>query len=459
MGEVSHGSHNGSALNARVLKALGVFSSTQALGILCNVARTKLVSVWIGTVGVGLFGIYSAAVELIATITQMSLRSSAVRDIAALPEGSARRRLMEAVTARWGVILGLLGMAVMAALSPLWSEVAFGRTDMWWAFVCLSPVMLMGSVTNSTQAAMQASGRLKALARASVWGALAALAASVPLIYFFRTEGIIPVVVIYSLATLTATLLQRAPKAQAAPRPSLAETWNIGRGFMRLGFYMTLSGAMVWGATFVLMGWLQRRGGAEAVGLYQAGSTMLIRYAGVLFTAIGMEYFPRIAAASHCRKRLGVYVWHEIVLLLRIAVPLAVAFIIFAPWIVELLYSPEFAPVVPYVVIGTVGLVARVAAWCMSFMMIARADGRLFATVEGISTILFLGLHMAGYTLWDVTGLGAAFTAWYLLYLAMVWGVCSVRYRLPLKPRAAALLLAALAIVSGCVVIFLAYTR
>ena len=44
--------------------------------------RIKLVALWIGAAGVGLFGLYNAAVELIAAVTQFNMRSTAVRDIA-----------------------------------------------------------------------------------------------------------------------------------------------------------------------------------------------------------------------------------------------------------------------------------------------------------------------------------------------------------------------------------------
>lgn len=442
---------NGNAsTTARVYKALTLFSGTQSIGILCSVIRTKLVAVWIGAAGVGLFGLCNTAIEMFAALTQLNLRTTAVRDLAAIAPTSPSRRILAVVVRRWALLLGLGGMMLMALLSPWLANISFGDQGKWWIFAALSPVMLMGSVTNGQQAIMQADGNLRAIAKASVWGVAVALIASVPLLWYLRMNGIVPVIAIYALTTLIATLFCKPKYSGNEVHVSLRHTVKAGQGFLRLGLYMTVSGFMVWGASYFLMSWLTAHGGEETAGYYQAGNTLLIRYAGVLFTAIGMEYYPRIAAVAHDCRRVGVYVGHEILILLRIAVPLALIFSVSAPLIVRLLYSSDFEVIVPYVTIGTVGLIARIGAFCISYMMIVRSDGVLFMITESVSTVVFLILNIAFYTRWGVTGFGIAFTLWYLFYLGMVWIICRIRYRLHINKKAVALLLTAL--IFACII-------
>ena len=446
------------SLSARVLKALGVFSSTQALSILCTVVRTKLVAIWIGSVGLGLFGLFSSAVDMISAITHLSLRSSSVREISALPPASPLRRLTVAVVRRWGRLLGLGGMLLTAASSPLLSLICFGNSSMWWAFVALSPVMFMGSVTGCNQAILQADNRLKSLALIALYSTVTALILAIPILYWFRMAGIVPVIVVYALSSLLFTLyFGRTPESGPLPRPTHRETITLGRSIIKLGVYMTISGALVQLTTFIFMSWLNNNGGTSTVGLYQAGNTLIIRYAGILFTAIGMEYFPRIAAAAHCRNRLRVYANHEIILLLKIALPLAVVLIIGAPFIIRLLFAEEFASSAAMVEAGTPGLIFKIASWCISYMMIVRADGRVFLATEIISSVMGLVLNILFFSEWGVTGLGASFTVWYLLYLVMVWGVCRWRYRFHLTTKAVAWLLTASVSVSVVSLICLAY--
>lgn len=51
-------------LSRVILKAMGIFGGVQVLTIICSIIRTKLVALWIGPFGVGLFGIYNQALEI-----------------------------------------------------------------------------------------------------------------------------------------------------------------------------------------------------------------------------------------------------------------------------------------------------------------------------------------------------------------------------------------------------------
>ena len=69
-----------------VLKAMGIFGGVQVLNILCSLIRNKLVAMWIGPAGVGLFGIFNQALEMLNTATNLGVRNSSVRDISQAEE-------------------------------------------------------------------------------------------------------------------------------------------------------------------------------------------------------------------------------------------------------------------------------------------------------------------------------------------------------------------------------------
>ena len=48
-----------SNLTSGALKALGIFGGVQSVNIIFSIVRTKLIAIWIGATGVGLFGIYN----------------------------------------------------------------------------------------------------------------------------------------------------------------------------------------------------------------------------------------------------------------------------------------------------------------------------------------------------------------------------------------------------------------
>lgn len=73
------------------MKAMGIFGGVQMAGIVCSIVRTKLVALWIGPVGVGLFGLFNQALDTINTAANLGTRQSSVRDISqAVERGDTR---------------------------------------------------------------------------------------------------------------------------------------------------------------------------------------------------------------------------------------------------------------------------------------------------------------------------------------------------------------------------------
>ena len=64
-----------------ITKAAALFGGVQVVSILCSVIRTKVVAVLLGSVGIGVIGLYNSAIETITALTGLGIRSSSVREI------------------------------------------------------------------------------------------------------------------------------------------------------------------------------------------------------------------------------------------------------------------------------------------------------------------------------------------------------------------------------------------
>lgn len=331
-----------------VIRAMGLFGSLQMLNILCGVIRIKIIALLLGTVGVGLFAIFNSALTMISAVTQLGLRESAVRTIASASDPEERDGRV-ITTRRWGFLLGLFGMAVTLVLSPVLSITAFGDLTHTWLYMLLAIPVLLLAGSASEVAILQGTGRLRHMARASVTGALTGLLLGVPAVYFLRLHSILPVLAIYALAGYAGTLCYRyTPPRPAGPRPTLARLWADGSPMLRLGAYMTLATVVTEAVNYLFIAFLNLTGGTGNVGIYQAGYTIVIRYAGMLFTAIAVEYYPRLA--SNCSRpwRQRVFVNHEMRLLFLLLTPALMVLTPLLPIVVKLLYSSQFLGAVPF---------------------------------------------------------------------------------------------------------------
>ena len=228
-------------ISRMAMKAMGLFGGVQVAGILCSIIRTKLVALWIGPVGIGLFGLFNNALEMISTGTNLGIRSSSVRDISQAMDRSDKSLVARMVTVvrKWSMWLGLAGALLTLVLAPLLSQVTFGDSLHIWGFVALSVAVLLQALTNGEYAVLQGTARLKRLASVTLWGTLVGLAVSIPLFYLLRERSILPSILAYALALAAfAWIFRNRDYAPAAV--SRRETFDMGKGFVRLGIYMTL---------------------------------------------------------------------------------------------------------------------------------------------------------------------------------------------------------------------------
>ena len=439
-----------SSISRMAMKAMGLFGGVQVASILCSIIRTKLVALWIGPLGVGLFGLFNNALEMIATGTNLGIRSSSVRDISQAMAQSDRSLVARMVTVvrKWSLWLGLAGALATLLLAPLLSQVTFGDTAHIWGFVALSVAVLLQALTNGEYAVLQGTARLKRLASVTLWGTVVGLAVSIPLFYWLREHSILPSILAYAAAlALFAWLLRNRDYPSATM--SRRETLDLGKGFVRLGIFMTLGNFAGILASYAFNAWLNVNAGTEAVGYYQAGYTLINKYTGLILTALGMEYYPRLARVAQSRLRLRAFVSQEINLAIAVMAPVVALFILLRELVVWILYTPEFNVIFTFVSWGMIGTVLRTLSWCLAFTILARGDGKTYLWTEVASAVINLALNILFYRWWGLTGLGIAFLVSYLLYTIIIAVVYFRVYRLTVTRACLYNLLWTLAVAAG----------
>lgn len=433
-------------ISGTILRAIKLFGGVQVVSNLCSVALNKLVAVWIGPAGMGLFSIYNAAIDMLRSATSLGLRTSAVRDVAIAHESGDQAAVARivAVVRRWAWFVSIFGAITTMALAPALSQWSFGSQSHLWHFVLLAAALLFNGFANSELAILQGLEKLKRLASASLLGTVMGLSLSVPLFYWLRIDSILPSVIVYQASLLVAALIFKHkgnPKASITNRKALQE----GAPMVKLGLLMTLSEFVTMLFNYIFSAYLNRIAGTETVGFYQAGFSLVGRYFGLIFTAVGMEYYPRITRACHSRMRTRVFASQEINIVMLCLLPVVSIFLIARELIVSILYSAEFHAIIPYISIAIVGAILRAYSWFLAILIVARGDGKIYIVTESLSVVIGFGLNVAGYHLWGLAGLGIAFTLWYAAYCAIVGVVFVRRYGYSLSWQSSAISLFTLA--------------
>lgn len=426
-------SHN--KISQRIIKATGLFGGTQILSILCSIIRAKAISLFIGPAGVGLLAVWTSAIEMICSASNNGLRNSCVRDVANAKTAS-RVSLIVTVIRRFTLWLALALAAFSIFASPLLSHISFGDFSHFYGFILLAIVILVNTLTNSEHAILQGSSRLKSIAKISIFSSIATIVVTVPLFYFFKENSILPAIIIGYLIAYATTLYYRNTDISATA-VTAKTVWNEGSTFIKFGIFMTIGISATTLTNYIFISYLNAYAGTSEVGLYQAGYSMVNRYAGLVLAALGMEYFPRLSSVASSKLRTKIFVSQEIHISLLILTPIITIFMLLRSLIIEILYSSEFLSIANLVMWLLLGMLLRTISWCIAYVMYAKADGKTVLITEVISSCIGLGLNILFYNLMGITGIGISFALWYAIYIIIVSVVYFGKYHLALAPAVA----------------------
>jgi O-antigen/teichoic acid export membrane protein len=409
-----------------------LFGGVQVFQIVVNILRGKFIAVLLGPAGMGVSALLTATMNMINQTASLGLNLGAVRDISmASHEGDAGRLSRVAkVFRRLVFATALLGAAGAAAGAGLWSRLAFGDAAYRWAFVLLGAMSFFTLLGWGETALLQGTRKLRALALTSLIGAGVGLVVGVPMYWMWGTAGIAPAMVALALATwLSNRLFARSVGLVRGVRVTAAETGRHGRGMIALGVAMTVTSMLGVLSNWLIAWFIRTAGGLSDVGLYQAATAITTGYIGFVFSAMAMDYFPRLAAVSDDADAVRRSVNRQGEMVVLVAAPIIVALLATAPLVVRVLLSGEFAAAVPLVRWMGLGLLFKTASFALGYISFCKGDRRTFFWLEGVAgNGLVAGCAAAGYLLWGLDGLGVAALATYAIYFALVSVVARSRY-------------------------------
>ena len=436
---------------SHVLKYTGIFGGVQGLNIVISLVRNKLVALLLGPQGMGLVSLFNTTANFISQATNLGIPFSAVKHVSTCFEEGDEQRIAHfvGVVRVWSLITALVGMALCVMLGPLLSSYTFSWGDHTLHFILLAPAVGLMAITGGETAILKGARRLRSLALIQIYAVFAALVITVPVYYFFSQAGIVPVIVLLALVSMLLTVrysLRLYPLRLSWSKTVLGE----GMGMVRLGIAFVLAGVMGSGAEMLIRSFLNVSGDLDVVGLYNAGFVLTITYAGMVFSAMETDYFPRLSSVCNDAGQLNLTVNRQIEVSLLIMSPMLAMLIIGLPVLLPLLYSNEFLPVIAMAQVAVFSMYVKSVSLPISYITLAKGDSVAYMCLEACYDVALVVLIVMGYRYWGLFGTGVALSLSYLFDFLVVGGYAYFHYHYRLSRQVVAY--AALQIVLGLVV-------
>jgi O-antigen/teichoic acid export membrane protein len=407
----------------KVLKNTSVFGGVQIITILASIIKGKIVSVFLGPIGMGVVSLLQAPLEMIKIISGIGLEMSMVRGLSEAYEDHDSRmlhRLVE-VSNKLFLYLGTVGAILTMMLSPFLSEWSFGNRDYTWHFFWLSLTVFFATINSGEQAKLRSFQKITHIAKSGVVSSVFGVLIVVPMYYYYGVNGIVPVIIITSMNVFGITWYFSREIETKGSKVSLKDVFFEGSEMIKMGLVLVV--AMFIGSLtkFGINIFVGNLGSIKDLGLYTAAISISTRFVGFILEAINIDYFPKLVRAQKDVVKTNFVVNQQIEIVVLLTVPLLILMILATPLIIKVLLSAEFLVITDFIRFVAIGAFFQVLSSNLGYLSFSKNDKYFYLLLEGgMGNLLNFLLTILFYYLWGVNGMGISFSVLYIIYFFVI---------------------------------------
>ena len=394
------------------------------INILIGLLRQKLTALILGASGVGLIGLYQSLIITSAALGSLGLGTAGTRQIA---DAVSRDDATRVASVRTALLWTTMALAVITA-AIVWFlrfEIATRMLDdkslasaIGWLSIATGFTIASGSQI----ALLTGMRRIGDVARAIVYSSVLATIVGIAALVMLGERGLLLFVIATPIATFLVGVyfVAKLPPAIRTGRSWKERAPQI-RLMVALGLPIMIGGFAGLLAQTLLRIIVQRELSLVELGYFQAAATLSMTYLGFVLQAMSTDYYPRLTAAIHDREAARRIMNEQSEVALLLAGPILIAMLGWAPWLLQLLYAPEFAPAASILRWQVLADLLKVISWPIAFVIVAKGQGKTYMVNECLFSAILVAAVWMAIPLVGLKATGIGYFICYLLYLPTVF--------------------------------------
>ena len=396
----------------RIFKTSAMTGAMSIVTMVAALLLGKVMAMCLGPAGVGLSGILNQVVALESQVLALGLPTVVVKSVAGADVEA--RPQVESVIARLALALGVFGLVLGLVLSPLVAVATFQSFEHLPLVIAASLAVPAAILTSIWCAVIQGRGEVGFLARSQAAFAVVSALVAVPLIWYGGLAGLGVSVVLAALIPV-AGLWSRRPRYPTAA----SDDKGIRDSLVRAGLSIIATIAIAQVAAYATRLVVVNQLGVFEAGLYQAALAVSGGLPGFVFSAMALDYYPRISAArdgEEIARATNMQVQASMV----IATPLFVGMIVFGGPLLDFYYTEEFLGATELMAWMTASVAFRIISWPAGYWLVAKATPREYLLIEGPAALLAPLVTIALLPSAGLAGAGIAMVLSALVYALVI---------------------------------------
>ena len=426
-----HNSETSDTSYDHVLKYTGIFGGVQGLKLLVSMARVKLTTYLLGGWGLGLISAYNSVSEFLNSASSMGIPLNATRQTSELFDRGTNEDITHQVMVirTWVLWSAMLSVLICLFFSPIISYFFFDHDWNRWPAVMLTSLIAVSNIIAEGECAiLKGLRQVRKVAFIETVLALGTLLCTIPMYYIFGIRGVILGLIacgfLSALVHFSFSLRLVKYKVQLL---SYKTFWE-GLPLIKVGIPYVLAGVANSGLQMVVVAIILANHSQADLGHFQAGWSLMISYAGLVFLALESDYFPRLSSVSNDRQRMNDTINQQIDVCALILAPLLILLVVFMPYVLRLLYVEEFLVVEGMATLAVFYSFLRCISLPMGYSVLAKGHSIVFLVLEVAYDVFFGLLIWWCYNSFGLVGAGIAMSVGALYDVIIYFLYCHLRY-------------------------------
>lgn len=393
------------------------------INLLAGLFLNKVVAVYIGPAGYAVIGQFQNAIAMITGFASGAINNGVVKYTAEYSYNEAQQVRLWHTAFKIALSCSLTCTVLLAIFHQQLSVVFLKSTEFGSIFIWFACFLLFFVLNAFLLAILNGKKEVGRYVLASICGSLVMAVVTGLLAKKLGLYGALLALCINQSITFIATLCL-CLKARWFRLSNFWGAFDSNSARKLSGFaLMALTNAVVAPLSLMLIrNKLGQELGWAAAGYWQGVWKLSEMYLMVVTTTLGVYYLPRISEITDIAD-LRREIINGYKSILPVAILGAVTIYFSRNWLVQLLFTKEFAPMTGLFVFQLVGDVFKIASWLLGYVLLGKALVKIYLVTEVFFSVLFVLMSYILIPLYGVNGVTGSYLMIYILYLASLFFV------------------------------------
>jgi len=415
-----------------IAKSSGLIAFVQVAQMFFALLRNKAISLLLGSGAFGLYSLYNTFIEMGSVLAIFGINNSVVREISRCGDDKRSIGKVYYISNRLILISSIIVFLLIFVFAEDIGYYMFNENGHTAGIRCVAFIILFMVVAYEGYAILNGIRSLRNLAVSQIVSSGVGSIGVVFAILLWQEDAIPAALGIVSVTMAVVTYIYVRKNGIREEKVSWREFKKTSHTLLCIGAGVTVAGIVSTVMSLMSKSFLTENYSISAVGFYQSSWTISNLYTGIILTAMGVDFMPRISRVIDDGRKATELINQQTIFGVVMCSVAISGILLFSKEILYILYAEEFEVASAIVRWHIIGVFLRVMAFPLSYTILAKGEAKLYAVIQILFWTGDYVLLMICSYLWGFDGLGVNYPIAYFCYLSMAFfavrRICRFKY-------------------------------